>query len=85
MKETRLEPSCVLGSIDFDDPKPTETSDRQKPDVLTSVLKLRESVGSLRGNRPMLIKPGKFDEARSLKSFMVQFGLCAIKQVDCRR
>jgi transposase InsO family protein/predicted aspartyl protease len=88
---TMMEPIRVLESIDFDELKPMETfarerfddrrpmemSARERPDDLTSITKLLENVGGLRGSRPMPMKPGKFDGTGSLESFLVQFDVCA--------
>src|SRR5688572_17058082 len=55
--------------------KTEETEKTGQP--MNSTMNLLESVSGLLRNRPMPMKPGKFDGTGSLESFLVQFEVCA--------
>src|SRR5678815_2918815 len=84
--ETQPGGGRLLESIDFDDPRPREMNNRRRisdpasrevTDDSTMIPKLLEGVGGLLKNRPMQMKPGRFDGTGSLESFLSQFEVCA--------
>ena len=84
--ETQPRRYQLLESIGFDDPRPMESgegrrsvepADRGATDDSVLIPKLLEGVGGLLRNRPMQMKPGRFDGTGSLESFLSQFEVCA--------
>src|ERR1043165_4904460 len=91
----------AVGSPPAGGRRPMETKDRRKSsdpvdremtDDSTMIPRLLEGVGGLLKNRPMQMKPGRFDGTGSLESFLSQFEVCArhnrwttLNQVDFLR
>lgn len=71
--ETTNDQNRPLESIDFDDPKPMQLMDREKPDDSSSMQKLLDGVGDLLITRLTPMKPGRFDGTGSLESFLTQY------------
>ena len=84
--ESKPDRNSLPDDFGFERSKPMEPIDRRRstesvsrevkdePEILPRLL---EGVGGLLKNRPMQMKPGRFDGTGSLESFLSQFEVCA--------
>src|SRR5688572_10420516 len=84
--ESKPDRNSLPDDFGFDEPKPkepinrrrsTEPVSREVKDESGILPGLLEGVGGLLKNRPMQMKPERFDGTGSLESFLSQFEVCA--------